>query len=150
MPTGPAAQISEVPYLGCTLLSRGTKTKTSSNLFYLSTLYSISRQRAAAGVSSDVTGGCSLPQLWVGEPLAPFQRNGEHGRGRFPPHRSCARSDQAGRLGTKEETPAVARFRKAKVQFQILSDPLAHICRILAPNPICFGKSPGSSNLLPE
>ena len=25
-----------------------------------------------------------LPQLWVGEPLAPFQRNGEQGGGAFP------------------------------------------------------------------
>jgi hypothetical protein len=25
-----------------------------------------------------------LPQLWVGEPLAPFRRNGEQGGGAFP------------------------------------------------------------------
>jgi hypothetical protein len=29
-------------------------------------------------------GLCSLPQLWVGEPLAPFHRNGEQGGGAFP------------------------------------------------------------------
>jgi hypothetical protein len=64
--------------------------------------------------------------------------------GRLTPHSSCARSDKAGRLGTKEETPAAARFRKAKVKFQILSAPLAHIRRLLAPDPICFGGTPGS------
>jgi len=33
-----------------------------------------------------VTGGrpVPLPQLWVGEPLAPFRRNGEQGGGAFP------------------------------------------------------------------
>jgi hypothetical protein len=41
-------------------------------------------------------------------------------------------------LGTKEETPAAARFRKAKVQFQILSALLAQIPRLLAPDPIYF------------
>ncbi len=30
-----------------------------------------------------------LPQLWVGEPLAPFRRNGEQGGGAFPRTQLC-------------------------------------------------------------
>jgi hypothetical protein len=47
-----------------------------------------------------------LPQLRVEEPLTrrSFAKAGT-GRGCFPPHRSCARSDQAVRLGTPEEAP---------------------------------------------
>ena len=54
-------------------------------------------------VRSAVTGGrsVSLPQVWLGDTLAPFCRNGEHGRGPTP-RLSCARSDQTVRLGTKE------------------------------------------------
>jgi hypothetical protein len=113
-------------------------------LFYLSALDSISLPRAAAGVSSDVTGGrpvLTSAAVGGGAP-GPVPQERETGRRCLPPHRSCARSDQAGRLGTKEEIPAAARFRKAKVQFQILSPPLAHIRRLLAPHPICFGGAP--------
>ena len=71
-------------------------------------------------VFSKVTAGglCSLPQLWVGEPLARrseaqagtgrglpaiASRSGEAGGGPSPA-RSRARSDQAGSLGTAEKT----------------------------------------------
>ena len=36
-----------------------------------------------------------------------------------------------------------ARLGKAKVRFQIIWAPLAHIQRLLAPNPMSFGKTPG-------
>jgi len=53
-----------------------------------------------------VTGGrpVPLPQLWAGEPLAPFRRSGEQGGGAFP--RTQLRLKWPGRsLGTTEETP---------------------------------------------
>jgi hypothetical protein len=121
--------------------------------FHLSAFDSISRPRAAAGVSSDVTGGRPVLTSAAVGGGAPGPPQAGTGRGRLPPHRSCARSDQAGRLGlrpigayapegTKEETPSAAPFRKAKVKFQIFSVPLAHIRRHLASNPICFGGTP--------
>ena len=60
-------------------------------------------------VFSAVPGGRSvtLPQLWLGDTLAPFRRKGEHGRGPTPGHR-WVRSDQTVRLETKEETQGMA------------------------------------------
>ncbi len=49
-------------------------------------------------VFSKVTGGCSLPQLWVGEPLAPVaQQRGEQGGGALPcPPSRTAQAKRAG------------------------------------------------------
>jgi len=61
------------------------------------------------GVCSEVTGGRSvpLPQLWVGEPLAPFRRNGEQGGGGAPgpPKAETGR----GRLPPPTAAPEVTR-----------------------------------------
>jgi hypothetical protein len=111
--------------------------------FYLSALYSISRPRAAAGICSEVTGGrpvLTSTAVGGGAP-GPLERSGGGNREGVPsPTRSCVRSDQAGSLGTKEETPAAARHRNAKVHFQMAL--LDHMRRLLAPKPICFGESP--------
>ena len=48
---------------------------------------------------------------------------------------------------TSEETPAAARSEKARVQVQILSAPVAHIHRLLAPVPIFFGEAPVTCKL---
>ena len=86
-----------------------------------------------------------LPQMCGGSPWPRSAGTGNR-EGAPSPARSCARSDQAGSLGTKEETPAAARSKKEKLQFQILSALLARICKLLAPDPICFGGTPDRSN----
>ncbi len=46
------------------------------------------------------------------------------------------------RMRSTAEHPLSARPEKAKVQFQILTAAVAHISRLLAPNPTCFGETP--------
>jgi hypothetical protein len=117
----------------------------------LSALYSISWPRAAAGVSSGVTGGrpvLTSAAVGGGAP-GPLKRSGGGNREGVPsPARSCARSDQTGSLGTKEEAPAAARSRKGKVRFQTFSAPLVHVFTILGSGPSRFGETPASSALV--
>ena len=93
-------------------------------------------------VFSKVTGGrpvLTSAAVGGGAPGPPKPSGGGNREGVLSPTRSCARSDQAGRLGTKEEILAAARSRTAKVQFQIPSPLLAHVRGLLAPGPIFFG-----------
>ena len=83
-----------------------------SSFFYLSTLCSKSRPRAAAGVSSDVTGGRPVftsAAVGGGAPGPPKRSGGGNREGAHSPARSCARSDQAGSLGLRPVGPTPRR-----------------------------------------
>jgi hypothetical protein len=58
--------------------STSSKTGVSPFFLYFSALCFVERPGAATGVFSDVAGGCSLPQLWVGEPLATLAADVRH------------------------------------------------------------------------
>ena len=77
-----------------------------------------------------------------GAPGSPKRSAGGNREGVPSPTRSCARSDQAESLGTKEETPAAARFRSTKVEFHTLSATVAHIITFLASDVSHFGETP--------